>query len=88
MESVFTNPFNRDFRLTALEKSLKSGIDGPEINSAKSAQQKRKDIIVRGVLSVTVISAEDLPAIDLMGKSDPYVVVIMKKSDQKQKTRV
>ncbi|KAM7490068.1 hypothetical protein LguiA_032989 [Lonicera macranthoides] len=88
MESVFTNPFNRDFRLTALEKSLKSGIDGPETDPAKSAQQKRRDIIVRGVLSVTVISAEDLPAVDLMGKSDPYVIVIMKKSEQKQKTRV
>jgi len=35
-----------------------------------------------------VISAEDLPAVDLMGKADPYVVLTMKKSDIRNKTRV
>ncbi|XP_052209625.1 synaptotagmin-4-like isoform X1 [Diospyros lotus] len=88
-DSALTNPFNPDFRLTSLEKVLKSGIDGTEAaDIAKSAMQKRKDTIVRGVLSVTVISAENLPAVDIMGKSDPFVVLIMKKSDQKNKTRV
>uniref|UniRef100_A0A5B6ZBU4 Putative synaptotagmin-5-like n=1 Tax=Davidia involucrata TaxID=16924 RepID=A0A5B6ZBU4_DAVIN len=88
-ESVFTNPFDPDSTLTSLEKALKPGTDGSEAaNIAKFATQKRRDVIVRGVLSVTVISAEDLPAVDLMGKSDPYVVLIMKKSEQKNKTRV
>lgn len=88
-KSALTNPFTKDFRLTALEKALKSGSDGKETSDpAKSALGKRKDVILRGVLSVTVISAEDLPAVDLMGKSDPFVVLIMKKTEQKQKTRV
>lgn len=87
--SALTNPFTKDFRLTALEKALKSGSDGKETSDpAKSASGKKKDVILRGVLSVTVISAEDLPAVDLMGKSDPFVVLIMKKTEQKQKTRV
>ncbi|KAI5673331.1 hypothetical protein M9H77_13695 [Catharanthus roseus] len=87
-ESVFMNPFNPDFRLTVLEKALKygDGVDSADI--AKVALQRKKDVIIRGVLSVTVISAEDLPAADLMGKSDPFVVVTMKKSEQKNKTRV
>lgn len=82
------NPFNPDFRLTVLEKALKygDGVDSADI--AKVALQRKKDVIIRGVLSVTVISAEDLPAADLMGKSDPFVVVTMKKSEQKNKTRV
>lgn len=88
-ESVFTNPFNPDFRLTLLEKALKSGIKGTETaDPAKLAQQKRKNVILRGVLSVTVISAEDLTAADLKGKSDPFVVLTMKKSQQKEQTRV
>lgn len=87
-ESVFMNPFNPDFRLTALEKALKYGDGVDSSEAAKVALQRKKDVIIRGVLSVTVISAEDLPATDLMGKSDPFVVVIMKKSEQKNKTRV
>ncbi|KAL6985244.1 hypothetical protein U1Q18_018622 [Sarracenia purpurea var. burkii] len=88
-ESGFTNPFNPDFRLTSLEKALKTGIDGTEVpDIAKPGVQKRKDVIVRGVLSVTVIAAENLPSVDIMGKSDPFVVLIMKKSEQKSKTRV
>ncbi|CAI9092672.1 OLC1v1027984C1 [Oldenlandia corymbosa var. corymbosa] len=88
MESAFLNPFNPDFRLTTLEKALKQGSVVDHENVAKSVGQRKKDVIVRGVLSVTVISAEDLPAVDLMGKSDPYVVLTMKKSEQKNKTRV
>ncbi|KAK3043760.1 hypothetical protein RJ639_001956, partial [Escallonia herrerae] len=89
-ETGFTNPFNPDFRLTLLEKALKSGSDGTEAAAdlPKSLSQKKRDVIVRGVLSVTVISAEDLPAADLLGKADPYVVLLMKKSEQKTKTRV
>ncbi|GER57082.1 calcium-dependent lipid-binding family protein [Striga asiatica] len=36
----------------------------------------------------TVISAENLPAKDILGKSDPFVVLRMKKSEQTYKTRV
>ncbi|KAI8569111.1 hypothetical protein RHMOL_Rhmol02G0253600 [Rhododendron molle] len=88
-ESGFMNPYDPDFRLTSLEKALKTGIDGTEAAEiSKSGSSKKKDVIVRGVLSVTVIAAENLPAADIMGKSDPFVVVIMKKSEQKNKTRV
>ncbi|GFZ08336.1 calcium-dependent lipid-binding (CaLB domain) family protein [Actinidia rufa] len=88
-ESVFMDSFNPDFRLTSLEKALKTGIDGTEAAGVvKSGVQKKKDVIVRGVLSVTVIAAENLPSVDIMGKSDPFVVLIMKKSEQKNKTRV
>ncbi|GMP94488.1 hypothetical protein CsSME_00043936 [Camellia sinensis var. sinensis] len=88
-ESAFRNPFNPDFQLTELEKILKTGIDQTEAaDIAKSGVQKKRNVILRGVLSVTVISAENLPSVDIMGKSDPYVVLIMKKSEQKSKTRV
>ncbi|KAI3687122.1 hypothetical protein L1987_80813 [Smallanthus sonchifolius] len=82
------NPINPDFRLTDLEKALKSGISETDVDPAKLAAQKKKEVIRRGVLSVTVVSAQDLPAVDLMGKSDPYVVLLMKKTEQKLKTRV
>lgn len=81
------NPFDPDFRLTSLEKALKNVTEDGADSSGKSAAAK-KDIIIRGVLSVTVVSAEDLPATDIMGKSDPFVVLTMKKSEQKNKTRV
>ncbi|KAB2619047.1 synaptotagmin-5-like [Pyrus ussuriensis x Pyrus communis] len=83
-------PFDHDFALTSLEKALKiepSGADNLE-KMKKAAAQKKKDVFVRGVLSVTVISAEDLPVVDFMGKADPFVVLIMKKSEAKAKTRV
>ncbi|KAM2222881.1 hypothetical protein ACFXTI_016975 [Malus domestica] len=83
-------PFDHDFALTSLEKALKiepSGADNLE-KMRKAAAQKKKDVFVRGVLSVTVISAEDLPVVDFMGKADPFVVLIMKKSEAKAKTRV
>lgn len=87
-ESVW-NPFDPDFRLTSLEKALKQVTDdGAESSGPQKSASKKKDIIIRGVLSVTVVSAEDLPATDLMGKSDPFVVLTMKKSEQKNKTRV
>ncbi|XP_075642645.1 synaptotagmin-5-like [Castanea sativa] len=89
MENGFTNPFTQDFSMTSLEKVIKSGVNGLEsLENEKAAIQKKREVIIRGVLSVTVISAEDLPAVDLMGKSDPYVVLTMKKSDIRNKTRV
>lgn len=87
-ETGLRNPINPDFRLTDLEKALKSGISETDVDPAKLAAQKKKEVIRRGVLSVTVVSAQDLPAVDLMGKSDPYVVLLMKKTEQKLKTRV
>ncbi|KAI3454221.1 hypothetical protein Pfo_010884 [Paulownia fortunei] len=88
-ESEFYNLFDPEFRLTTMEKAFKHVFDGADAaDPLKSASQMKKDVIIRGVLSVTVISAEDLPAKDLMGKSDPFVVLTMKKSEQKNKTRV
>ncbi|EPS66916.1 hypothetical protein M569_07856 [Genlisea aurea] len=84
-ESAFMNPFDPDFRLTSLEKAFKNVTE----DFSKSTSQMKKDaIIVRGVLSATVVSAEGLPATDMTGKSDPFVVLTMKKSEQKNKTRV
>jgi len=75
--------------MTALEKALKSGTDGTEVGGlGKNTLHKKSKVIVRGVLSVTVISAEDLPVVDLMGKADPYVILTMKKSETKARTRV
>ncbi|XP_015581849.1 synaptotagmin-5 [Ricinus communis] len=89
MENGFKNPFAPTFSMTSLEKVLKGGVDGMEITeNGQAGTQRRRDVIVRGVLSVTVISAEDLPVVDLMGKADPYVVLTMKKSETRNKTRV
>lgn len=84
MDSVFMKGFKPDYALTTLEKALR-----PEAaNFSQAISEKKGDILFRGVLSVTVISAEDVPVTDMMGKSDPFVVLIMKKSEQKNKTRV
>lgn len=89
MQNGFTNPFASKLAMTSLEKVLKSGVNGTEAaDNVKAATEKRKEVIVRGVLSVTVISADDLPAADLMGKADPYVVVTLKKTEAKNRTRV
>ncbi|KAI3908436.1 hypothetical protein MKW92_040890 [Papaver armeniacum] len=89
MENSFTNPFAPKFSMTSLEKALKSGSDGTEAGDLeKAANQKRREVIVRGVLSVTVISAEEVPATDILGKADPYVILSLKKAGTKNKTRV
>ncbi|XP_016199481.1 synaptotagmin-5 [Arachis ipaensis] len=89
MENSFTNPFAPKYSMTSLEKVLKSSTNGIESNGNENEfTQKRKEVIIRGVLSVTVISAEDLPATDLLGKSDPFVVLSLKKAETKNKTRV
>ncbi|GKV03241.1 hypothetical protein SLEP1_g15579 [Rubroshorea leprosula] len=89
-DSNILNPFNADFRLTSLEKTLKNGMDGTAeaAELARTTIQRKKEVIVRGVISVTVIAAENLPVVDFMGKADPYVVLVMKKSGTKVKTRV
>lgn len=80
------NPFDPDSGLTTMEKVYKHAND--TVDSVTSASQMKKEVIIRGVLSVSVISAENLPATDLMGKSDPFVTLRLKKSEQKEKTRV
>lgn len=88
-ENSFTNPFARNYSMTSLEKVLKGSTNGIDSNGNESdAAQRKKEVIIRGVLSVTVISAEDLPAVDFMGKSDPFVVLTLKKAETKNKTRV
>ncbi|XP_057421573.1 uncharacterized protein LOC130715485 isoform X1 [Lotus japonicus] len=66
--------------MTSLEKSSTNGID------ANAATHKIKEVIVRGNLTVTVISAENLPALDFMRKSDPYVVLTLRKAKSKVET--
>lgn len=90
MESSFKNPFDPEYALTSLEKrALERGADGTGVgNLGKTTTQKKSNVIMRGVLSVTVVAAEDLPAVDLMGKADPFVVLTMKKSETKARTRV
>ncbi|XP_027919436.1 synaptotagmin-5 isoform X1 [Vigna unguiculata] len=89
MENSFTNPFAPNYSMTSLEKVLKNATNGIESNANENAATpKKKEVIIRGVLSVTVISAEDLPATDFLGKSDPFVVLTLKKAETKNKTRV
>lgn len=87
MQNGLTNPFAQKFSETSLEKVFNNGAEGRDIVE-NGEGLRRREIIVRGVLSVTVISAEDLPPADLMGKADPYVVITMKKTGSKNKTRV
>ncbi|KAF1887333.1 hypothetical protein Lal_00040935 [Lupinus albus] len=82
MENSFTNPFAPNYSMTSLEKVLKGSSNGIE------STQKKREAIIRGILSVTVISGEDLPATDFMGKSDPFVVLTLKKAGTKNQTRV
>lgn len=86
MENGLANPFAPSVSMTSLERVFKSSNEAGENGSEMN--QKRRDVITRGVLSVTVISAEDLAPTDLMGKADPYVVIAMKKTQTKNKTRV
>ncbi|TKW06921.1 hypothetical protein SEVIR_7G272700v4 [Setaria viridis] len=90
MKDDAPNPFRQQFSMTSLERTMTSMENGSGGSSfdMMSSSRKRKEIIVRGVLSVTVISGEDLPAMDMNGKSDPYVVLSLKKTKTKYKTRV
>nr|GMC65158.1 synaptotagmin-5-like [Ipomoea batatas]GME17825.1 synaptotagmin-5-like [Ipomoea batatas]GME20544.1 synaptotagmin-5-like [Ipomoea batatas] len=88
MKNGFLNPFVKDYSMTALEKVFESEAEAKEATENGADMNKRKEVIVRGVLSVTVISADDLAPTDLMGKADPYVVLTLKKAGIKNKTRV
>ncbi|RWW17207.1 hypothetical protein BHE74_00032062 [Ensete ventricosum] len=74
MENEFTNPFaGQNLSMTSLEKVLKGSRNATEAaNIDRTATKRKKEVIVRGVLSVTVISAKDLPVMDVMGKADPF----------------
>ncbi|KMZ56317.1 Synaptotagmin-1 [Zostera marina] len=92
VENELMNPFsNQKYSMTSLEKALNSGENGmlaADADRLIPTPKKKKDIIIRGVLSITVVSAENLPSMDIMGKAEPYVVLQMKKSESKNKTRV
>lgn len=89
MENEFFNPFaSQNFSMTSLEKAFKTENGTGAAETERTTTLRKKDVIMRGVLSVTVISAEDLPAMDVMGKADPFVVLSMKKLETKNKTRV
>lgn len=89
MKDEAPNPFSQQFSMTSLERTLtnmENGSGGSSFDRLSS--RKKREIIIRGVLSVTVISGEDLPAMDMNGKSDPYVILSLKKTKTKYKTRV
>uniref|UniRef100_A0A453D8Z6 Uncharacterized protein n=1 Tax=Aegilops tauschii subsp. strangulata TaxID=200361 RepID=A0A453D8Z6_AEGTS len=89
MKDETPNPFKQHFSMTSLERTMTSNGNGSANKDyGRLSSRKRKEIILRGVLQVTVISGEDLPAMDMNGKSDPYVVVSLKKTKTKHKTRV
>jgi len=90
MKDEAPNPFAPQFTMTSLERTMTNmeNRSGGSSFDMMSSSRKKKEIIMRGVLSVTVISGEDLPAMDRNGKSDPYVVLSLKKSKTKYKTRV
>lgn len=89
MQNGLSNPFSQKYSMTSLEKVFKDGADGKNDMVENGGEgNNRREVIVRGVLSVTVVSAEDLAPADLMGKADPYVVLTMKKTGSKNKTRV
>lgn len=87
MKNGFTSPFAEKYSMTSLEKVLKSSSESREATE-NGGDTKKREVIVRGVLSVTVISADDLPAADLLGKADPFVVLTLRKAGTKNKTRV
>ncbi|KAL3353009.1 hypothetical protein AABB24_020812 [Solanum stoloniferum] len=88
MNNGLSNPFSQNESMTSLERVLKNSAEGKEASPNGSEINNRREVIVRGVLSVTVVSADDLPPADIGGKADPYVVLIMKKAQIKNKTRV
>ncbi|KAL8130007.1 hypothetical protein V2J09_019162 [Rumex salicifolius] len=89
MSNELVKDYTPDLHLTGLEKALNEENDGMDAaDIERQYAQRKRHIIIRGVLSVTVISAEDLPAMDFMGKSDPYVVLTLKKSGTVFNTRV
>ncbi|XP_074287108.1 synaptotagmin-5-like [Silene latifolia] len=82
------NPFYPDVPLTNIERVLKEEPEEDASDMERKKAERKCEVILRGVLSVTVVSAESLPIMDMSGKSDPYVVVTLKKGGTKMKTRV
>ncbi|KAL9230275.1 hypothetical protein vseg_005648 [Gypsophila vaccaria] len=82
------NPFYPDLPLTNFERVLKDDPEEDISDIERKTAERKCEVILRGVLSVTVVSAEKLPVMDMTGKSDPYVVVTLKKAGTKMKTRV
>ncbi|XP_074276589.1 synaptotagmin-5-like [Silene latifolia] len=82
------NPFNLNVALTKVERALKDDTEEDASDIERKTTERKREVILRGVLSVTVVSAENLPAMDLNGKSDPYVAVTLKKAGKRVKTRV
>ncbi|KAL8158740.1 hypothetical protein V2J09_000277, partial [Rumex salicifolius] len=88
-ENGFTNPYDPKVSFTALERVLSTAME--QMSSSENGNKSMpwgNGEIIRGVLSVTLISAQGLPPADLNGKADPYVLVKMKKSETRNKTRV
>ncbi|KAG1327896.1 Synaptotagmin-5 [Cocos nucifera] len=89
VESKFPNPFAKQLSLTSLEKVLANGTNATKVTDfERTTRQRKRIVMMRGVLSVSVISAANLPAMDITGKSDPYVVVKMMKTEMRNRTRV
>ncbi|XP_021738935.1 synaptotagmin-5-like isoform X1 [Chenopodium quinoa] len=87
-ENQILNPFSSIVPLTDVERVLKDTTEDDASDIERKTSEKKHEVILRGVLSVTVVSAENLPVMDLTGKSDPYVTVSLKKAGTKMKTRV
>ncbi|XP_048495180.1 synaptotagmin-5 isoform X2 [Beta vulgaris subsp. vulgaris] len=87
-ENQILNPFSSSVPLTEVERVLKDTTDEDVSDIERKTTERKREVILRGVLSVTIVSAESLPVMDLSGKSDPYVVVSLKKAGTKLKTRV
>jgi Ca2+-dependent lipid-binding protein len=81
-----SNPTTTSTPLTSLEKVITSNMNGVRHMALKSFL--REDVIIRGILQVTVIRAENLIPSDLNHQCDPYVVLRMKKSDARKTTKV
>ncbi|XP_057421574.1 synaptotagmin-5-like isoform X2 [Lotus japonicus] len=88
MKNSFTNPLAPNCSMASLEEVCEGSANGIEANGNENAVTEReKEVIIRGILSVTVISAEDLPGLDFMGKSDPFVVLTLRKAKSKEEIR-
>ena len=72
--------------LTSLEKVITSNTNGLRHTTLRSYM--REGAIIRGILQVTVIRAENLIPSDSNHLCDPYVLLRMKKNDARKTTKV
>ncbi|CAH9072114.1 unnamed protein product [Cuscuta epithymum] len=77
--TIYKSYSNPGLRLTDLEKAL---LPNTTTHNTDDSLQ------FRGVLRLTVIKAEDLPATGRLQRCDPYVLIKLKKSEHEEKTRV